>query len=150
MADSDSSTKINLTNSQRSVNKATYVPLQLPEGTPAPGRTRRAAGHAAVLGDKGFASADFEGHLAGLGALLVRPDRKGELRRFGSMGRMRQWVQSAFDTLKDQLGLERHGGRTLGWVFVRVAQRLLALAACICWNWQVGAPIRRSLVAYDH
>jgi hypothetical protein len=103
-----------------------------------------------VLGDKGFAGADFEGHLAGLGALLVRPDRKGEPRRFGSLGGMRQWVESAFDTLKDQLGLERHGGRTLGGVFVRVAQRLLALAACICWNWQIGAPVKRSLAAYDH
>jgi len=103
-----------------------------------------------VLGDKGFAGADFQDHLAGLGALLVRPDRKDEPRRFGSMGGMRQWVESAFDTLKDQLGLERHGGRTLGGVFVRVAQRLLALAACIWWNWQIGAPVKRSLVAYDH
>jgi hypothetical protein len=34
--------------------------------------------------------------------------------------------------------------------FVRVAQRLLALAACICWNWQIGAPVKRSLIAYDH
>jgi hypothetical protein len=33
---------------------------------------------------------------------------------------------------------------------VRVAQRLLALAACIWWNWQIGAPRKRSLVAYDH
>ena len=103
-----------------------------------------------VLGDKGFAGACFEGHLAGLGALLVRPDRTDEPRRFGSMGRMRQWVESTFDTLKDQLGLERHGGRTPAGVFVRVAQRLLALAACICWNWQIGAPVKRSLIAYDH
>jgi hypothetical protein len=103
-----------------------------------------------ILGDKGFAGTQFEGHLAGLGALLVRPDRTDEPRRFGSMGRMRQWIESAFDTLKDQLGLERHGGRTLGGVFVRVAQRLLALAACICWNWQIGAPLKRSLIAYDH
>jgi hypothetical protein len=33
---------------------------------------------------------------------------------------------------------------------VRVAQRLLALAAGIWWNWEVGAPDKRSLVAYDH
>jgi hypothetical protein len=103
-----------------------------------------------VLGDKGFAGADFESYLAKLGALLVRPDRKDEAHRFGSMGQIRQWVESAFDTLKDQLGLERHGGRTLQGVFVRVAQRLLALAACICWNWQIGASPKRSLVAYDH
>ncbi len=103
-----------------------------------------------VLGDKGFAGANFQGHLARLGALLVRPDRTDEPCRFGSMGGMRQWIESVFDTLKDQLGLERHGGRTLQGVFVRVAQRLLALAACIWWNWQIGAPVKRSLVAYDH
>ncbi len=26
---------------------------------------------------------------------------------------VRQWVESVFDTLNDQLSLERHGGRTL-------------------------------------
>jgi hypothetical protein len=35
-------------------------------------------------------------------------------------------------------------------VWVRVAQRLLALATGIWWNWQIGAPDKRSLVAYDH
>jgi hypothetical protein len=35
-------------------------------------------------------------------------------------------------------------------VVVRVAQRLLALAAAISWNWEIGAPDKRSLVAYDH
>lgn len=103
-----------------------------------------------ILADKRFASATFEQHVAGLGAHLVRPDRKGEATRFGSLGGMRQWVESVFDTLKDQLGLERHGGRTLGGVFVRVAQRLLALAACVWFNWQLGQPDKRSLVAYDH
>jgi hypothetical protein len=28
--------------------------------------------------------------------------------------------------------------------------RLLALAACIWFNWQLGAEHKRSLVAYDH
>jgi hypothetical protein len=45
--------------------------------------------------------------------------------------------------------LERHGGRTLAGVFVRVAQRLLALAAAIWHNWQHDQP-RRNLIAYDH
>jgi hypothetical protein len=49
-----------------------------------------------------------------------------------------------------QLGLEQHGGRTLAGVGVRVAQRLLALAAGIWWNWETSAPDKRSLVAYDH
>jgi len=73
-----------------------------------------------------------------------------EPHRFGSLGRWRQWIESTFDTLNDQLGLERHGGRTLAGVDVRVAQRLPALAAAIWWNWEIGAPDKRSLVAYDH
>jgi len=35
-------------------------------------------------------------------------------------------------------------------VVVRVAQRLLALAAAIWWNWEIGAPDKCSLVAYAH
>jgi hypothetical protein len=93
--------------------------------------------------------ADCEQLVATHGAVLVRPDRADEPRRVGSLGRWRPWIESTFDTLKDQLGLERHGGRTLPGVVVRVAQRL-ALAAAIWWNWEVGAPDKRSLVAYDH
>jgi hypothetical protein len=103
-----------------------------------------------ILADKGFAGRDFERLVAGHGAALARPDRADEPHRFGSLGRWRQWIESTFDTLKDQLGLERHGGRTLPGVVVRVAQRLLALAAAIWWNWEIGAPDKRSLVAYDH
>jgi hypothetical protein len=55
-----------------------------------------------------------------------------------------------FQSLKGQLGLEQHGGRTLAGVWVRVAQRLLALAAGIWWNWEIGQADKRSLVAYDH
>jgi hypothetical protein len=63
---------------------------------------------------------------------------------------MRQWVEAIFDTLKDQLSLERHGGRTPAGVFTRIAQRLLALAATIWHNWRIGATGKRSLIAYDH
>jgi Transposase DDE domain len=103
-----------------------------------------------ILADKGFAGRELEAHLHRLGAHLVRPDRTDEPPRFGSLGGMRQWVESILDTLKDQLGLERHGGRTLGGVFVRVAQRLLALAAAVSFNWQLGVQDKRSLLAYDH
>jgi hypothetical protein len=103
-----------------------------------------------ILADKGLAGRDFEQLVAGYGAVLLRPDRADEPRRHGSLGRVRQWIESTFDTLKDQLGLERHQGRTLVGVYVRVAQRLLALAAGIWWNWQTGQPDKRSLVAYDH
>jgi hypothetical protein len=103
-----------------------------------------------ILADKGLAGTEFEGHLAGLGAWLVRPDRKDEPRRFGSLGGMRQWIESVINTLKDQLGLEQHRGRTLGGVFVRVGQRLLALAAVVWFNWQLGVSPKRSLLAFDH
>src|SRR5215218_6090758 len=103
-----------------------------------------------IVADKGFAGRAFEQLVVGHGARLLRPDRKDEPDRHGSLGRWRQWIESTFDTLKDQLSLERHGGRTLPGVYVRVAQRLLALAAAIWWNWQLGAADKRSLVAYDH
>jgi hypothetical protein len=35
-------------------------------------------------------------------------------------------------------------------LWVRVVQRLLALNAAIWFNWQIGAPTKRSLLAYDH
>jgi hypothetical protein len=103
-----------------------------------------------ILADKGLAGAEFEGHVAALGAELVRPDRKDEPRRFGSLGGMRQWIESVINTLKDQLGLEQHHGRILGGVFVRVGQRLLALAAAVWFNWQLQVQDKRSLLAYDH
>jgi Transposase DDE domain len=103
-----------------------------------------------ILADKGFAGREFEHAVAGLGAALVRPDRRDEPRRHGAVPRLRQWIESIFDTLKGQLSLEHHGGRTRAGVLVRVAQRLLALAACIWWNWQTGQPDKRSLIAYDH
>jgi hypothetical protein len=103
-----------------------------------------------ILADKGFAGRRFETHVRDLHAHLLRPDRRDEPRRFGPMGGMRQWVESVIDTLKDQLGLEQHRGRTLGGVFVRVGQRLLALATVVWFNWLLGEPNKRSLVAYDH
>jgi hypothetical protein len=84
-----------------------------------------------------------------VGVLVVRADRKDEKRRFGNLAGMRQWIESVNDTDKGQLDLEQHGGRTGAGVYARVAQRLLALAA-IWHNWATDAPIKRSLIAYDH
>ena len=53
-------------------------------------------------------------------------------------------------TRTNQLGLERHGGRVPAGLRARIAQRLLALNACIWLNWQAGAPVKRSLIAYGH
>lgn len=104
-----------------------------------------------ILGDKGFAGRDFEAFITGeLNAHLIRPDRKDETPRFGRLARHRQWIEAIIDTLKGQLTLEDHGGRTLAGVYARVAARLLALAAAIWHNWRTGAPVKRSLLAYDH
>jgi hypothetical protein len=102
-----------------------------------------------VIGDKGFAGAEFEQHVTALGGRLLRPDRKNEQPRFGSLGGIRQWIESTFDTLKDQLSLERHGGRTLTGLVSRIARRLLALTAVLLHNSQLGNP-GRHLTAYDH
>jgi Transposase DDE domain len=104
-----------------------------------------------VLCDKGLAGREMERYAADqTKVLLARPDRKDERRRFGNLAGMRQWIEAIFDTLKDQLSLERHGGRTPAGVHARVAQRLLAMAAAIWHNWRTNADDKRSLIAYDH
>jgi len=104
-----------------------------------------------VLTDKGLAGRDMERYATEqVNVLLVRADRRDEPRRFGDLAGVRQWIESVNDTLKGQLDLERHGGRTVAGVYARVAQRLLALAAVIWHNWRINAPIKRSLIAYDH
>ena len=102
-----------------------------------------------VLADKGFAGEEFEQTMASLGARFLRPDRKDEPRRNGSLGAVRQWIESTFWTCKGQLTLERHGGRTLPGLCVRVALRLLALAAGLVHNQTIGDP-GRHFAAYTH
>ena len=102
-----------------------------------------------VIADKGFAGEDFEALMAEFGVLFLRPDRKDEPRRFGALGGVRQWIESIVDTFKGQLSLERHGAHTMPGLLTRVAQRLLALAAGLWHNWNIGDP-GRHLTAYDH
>jgi DDE family transposase len=102
-----------------------------------------------VIADKGFAGEDFEQLMAALGAIFLRPDRKDERPRFGGLGSVRQWVESIIETIKGQLSLERHGAHTMPGLITRIAQRLLALAAGLWHNWNVGDP-GRHLTAYDH
>lgn len=62
----------------------------------------------------------------------------------------RQMVSAGSRMPTCQLDLEQHGGHTGAGVYARVAQRLLGLAAAIWHNWATDAPIKRSLIAYDH
>jgi len=80
--------------------------------------------------------------LDGYGARVLRPDRKNETHRHGSLGGVRQWIESVFWTCKGQLTLEAHGGRTIEGLCTRVALRLLALAAGLIHNQQIGDPGR--------
>lgn len=105
-----------------------------------------------LISDKGFASKVFEQELAELGVELLRPSFKREKQRYGEpmLKKVRQLIESVNDTLKGQLDLEQHGGRTFEGVAIRVAQRVLAMAAGIWHNNQTGEPVTRSLIAFDH
>jgi hypothetical protein len=104
------------------------------------------AGHT-VIADKNFAGREFEQLMANCGAHFLRPDRKDEPRRYGALGAVRQWIESTVWTCKGQLGLERHGARTIDGLATRIALRLLALAAGIWHNHLTGQP-GRAFAAY--
>jgi hypothetical protein len=107
-----------------------------------------------IVADKGF-SGEFENVVASFDATLIRPDRKGEKPRFGKLGGIRQWIESIYNTAKDQLSLEGHGGRIPEGVWVRVCQRVLALAAGVWHSWTlweagiIDTP-GRHFINYDH
>lgn len=115
------------------------TPVQIPAGQ-------------TIMADKGYYGRAFEHDLAQSGVTLVRPARKGEPVRDDArfLKPLRQRIESVFDTLKGQLGLDQHGGRTPAGVIVRVLQRLLALTAVIWHNHATGQSVLRSLTAYDH
>ena len=105
-----------------------------------------------IIADKGYVSADLDRWLAERGVRLLRPSYRNRTPRPGQalLAPIRQLIESAYDTLKGQLDLELHGGRSLAGVTSRVAQRLLALTAAIWHNRATDQPITRSLIAYDH
>lgn len=103
-----------------------------------------------LVGDKGFAGGDFQTALAGLELALERPARKDESDPGGFPNWLRQRIEAIIWTLKHQLGLDRPGGRVPTGLWVRVVQRLLALNTAIWFNWLIRAPVKRSLIAYDH
>ena len=106
-----------------------------------------------IIADKGYRRASFEKTLNEAGITLIRPATKTEKPRPGRrfLRPFRQIIESVNNTLKTQLDLERHGGRTKAGVIARVLQRLLALTAAI-WHNQTTNRLgpARSLIAYDH
>ncbi len=106
-----------------------------------------------ILADKGYIASELDRFLAARGISLLRPSyRNRGTPRPGEtlLKTVRQLIESVNDTLKGQLDLEQHGGRTIEGVGVRVAQRILAMTCAIWHNRTIGAPITRSLTAYDH
>jgi hypothetical protein len=105
-----------------------------------------------LIADRHYYGTEFEATLAAHRLRLLRPARKAEPQRPGTalFKPLRQTIESINQTFKAQLGLERHGGHTPAGVIVRVLQRILALTAAIWHNDHTGAPVHRSLTAYDH
>jgi Transposase DDE domain len=95
-----------------------------------------------IVCDKGYAGKEFAQAVARLGATIVRPARKDETGSAIHLAPIRQRIESVFFTCKDLLTLERHGARTPRNLYARIATRLLALAACISLNHQLGRPAR--------
>jgi hypothetical protein len=114
----------------------------VPANRPAPGTL--------LVADKGFAGREFQTALAGLELGILRPARTDEPDPGVFPNWLRQRIEAIIWTLKHQLGLDRHGGRIPAGLRARVLQRLLALNTAIWFNWQIGAPTKRSLIAYDH
>jgi hypothetical protein len=106
----------------------------------------------AIVTDKGLSGEDTEAFFArpDLHLTLIRPARKDEQAPRYFPNWLRQRVEAIIWTLKNQLGLERHGGRVPAGLWARIVQRLLALNAAIWFNWRIGAPVKRSLISYDH
>jgi hypothetical protein len=96
----------------------------------------------AIVTGKGLSGGGTEEFFADpdLGLALIRPARKDEKTPRPFPNWLRQRVEAIIWTLKNQLGLERHGGRLPAGLWARIIQRLLALNACIWHNWQIGAP----------
>lgn len=111
-----------------------------------------APGPCPIVCDKGFAGAGVEKAAADLGHVLIRPVRQDEPQPTAAVfpGWLRQRIEAVIWTLKNQLGLERHAARTTEGLWTRLCQRICALNAAIWHNWLIGAPIKRSLTAYDH
>ena len=94
-----------------------------PANRPAPGTV--------IVTDKGLSGEETEEFFTGpdLGLTLVRPARKDEKTPRYFPNWLRQRVEAIIWTLKNQLGLEHHGGRVPAGLWARIVQRLLALNA---------------------
>ena len=99
-----------------------------------------------LMADKNYYGKAFEGALADAEVELLRPARKGENPRPGRryFKPFRQVIESINNTLKTQLDLERHGGRTIDADVVRprARQKAGAQAAAVREQFRPAADSR--------
>jgi hypothetical protein len=103
-----------------------------------------------ILVDKGYATLRSRRSWPSEACSAPGAQGRGAQARPGLLRPLRQRIESVNQTLKGQLDLEQHGGRTIQGVTARVLQRLLALTAAIWHNHHTNQPVVRSLLAYDH
>ncbi|GAA0548490.1 DDE family transposase [Saccharopolyspora erythraea NRRL 2338] len=105
-----------------------------------------------IVADKGYVSAELDRYLAERDVRLLRPSYRNRAPHPAQhlLKPIRQLIESVNDTLKGQLDLELHGGRSIDGVTARIAQRILAMTCAIWHNRATGQPTTRSLIAYDH
>src|SRR3712207_8396446 len=82
-----------------------------------------------LIADKGYVSAELDRYLTDHGIGLLRPSYRNRTPHPGQrlLAPIRQLIESVHDTLKGQLDLELHGGRSLAGVTARVEPS---------WIWQ--------------
>ena len=75
------------------------------------------------MADKGYVSAELDRFLADRAVALLRPSYRNRSPRSGEqlLKPIRQLIESVNDTLKGQLDLELHGGRSIDGVAARSA-----------------------------
>lgn len=102
-----------------------------------------------IAGDKGFRGDHLALEIEQAGGWLIRPDFINETPRYGKGLKIRQNIESCYQTFKGQLSLERHHARSLKGLTARVLERICALASALWLNNLFGQP-GRHLTAYDH
>jgi hypothetical protein len=88
------------------------------------------AGHT-VIADKNFSGAEFEDLMTRAGATFLRPDRKNEPRRHGSLGAVRQWIDRPFGPARANSGSNTTApARSPAWE---------PASACACSHWPAAS-----------
>ena len=87
--------------------------------------------------------------MADLGASFCAPTAKASSRVSAASAACAGGSSRSSTRSKVTLSLERHGAHTMPGLLTRISQRLLALAAGLWHNWNIGDP-GRHLTAYDH